>query len=78
MYIAVCDDEPVFTDHIRNLLVSDSILNGYELNIEIYQRGEALLKAWKNSCLLDVIFLDILLDAGIPQKCMQGERAPEN
>ncbi len=41
LYIAVCDDEPVFTEHIRNLLVSDSVLKGYELNIEIYQSGAA-------------------------------------
>ncbi|MCD8325850.1 MAG: LytTR family DNA-binding domain-containing protein [Lachnospiraceae bacterium] len=78
LHIAVCDDEPVFAEHIRNLLVSDSILKGYELNIEIYQNGEALLKAWKNGCSFDVIFLDILLDAGMLQKCMQGERMPEN
>ncbi|MCD8380882.1 MAG: LytTR family DNA-binding domain-containing protein [Lachnospiraceae bacterium] len=78
LYIAVCDDEPVFTEHIRNLLVSDSILKGYELNIEIYQSGEALLKAWKNSCSFDVIFLDILLDAGTAQKRVQGEKLSEN
>ncbi|MCD8068807.1 MAG: LytTR family DNA-binding domain-containing protein [Lachnospiraceae bacterium] len=78
LYIAVCDDEPVFTEHIRNLLVSDSILKGYELNIGIYQSGEALLKAWENGCLFDVIFLDILLDAGMPQKRIQGERVSEN
>ncbi len=78
LYIAVCDDEPVFTEHIRNLLVSDSILKGYELNIEIYQSGEALLKAWDNGCSFDLIFLDILLDAGTAQKRMQGGRMPEN
>lgn len=56
---AVCDDEPVFRSHIRELLVQDSIKNGYDLYVREYADGSELLSSFEEGQNMDVLFLDI-------------------
>lgn len=56
---AVCDDEPIFRSHIRELLVQDSIRHGYDLYVKEYADGSELLSSFEKGQAMDVLFLDI-------------------
>ncbi|MCM1044326.1 MAG: LytTR family DNA-binding domain-containing protein [Candidatus Gastranaerophilales bacterium] len=56
---AVCDDEPVFRSHIRELLAADSIKNGYDLCVKEYADGSELLSSFEKGQTMDILFLDI-------------------
>lgn len=56
---AVCDDEPIFRAHIRELLVQDSVKQGYDLYVREYADGGELLSSFEQGQAMDVLFLDI-------------------
>ncbi len=63
MHIAVCDDEALFRENIKNLLLEYSFKENEEICIGEYSCGEDLLKAYSQEGVHDdVIFLDIRMD----------------
>lgn len=60
MHIAVCDDEELFREHLKKLLLEYSFKENEEICIAEYSCGEALLEAYSQEGIQDdLIFLDI-------------------
>lgn len=57
IHIAICDDEPTFVNHFRQLLDRYSAENGEPLKLTAYDDGLALIEQYDPT--LDLIFLDI-------------------
>lgn len=58
--IAVCDDEKIFVDLIGRMIKKEFEDHGYEIKIEGYLNGEALLAHHKIEN-FDLVFLDIIM-----------------
>ena len=57
--IALCDDDPVYTDSLKKLLWGYAFSHDIDLSIDEYQEGEQLLDAYNNSGMYNVAFMDI-------------------
>ena len=73
MHIAVCDDEDIFREYLKGLLLEYSFRANEEISVSEYVCGQSLLEAY-SQCKTetwDVIFLDIRMDG------MDGMRTAE-
>lgn len=58
--IAICDDQPEFTEHLYKLIKESFAKYDYNLaGIQIYQNGLPLLQDYNSGTKFDIIFLDI-------------------
>lgn len=63
MHVAVCDDEDIFREYLKKLLLEYSFKTDEEMIITEYSCGEALLDAYSQGGMAeDVIFLDIRMN----------------
>lgn len=62
MHIAICDDESIFREHLRKLLINYSFRENIDIHISEYVNGEALLNAVRSHDMEDILFLDIRMD----------------
>lgn len=64
MHIAVCDDEDLFREYLKGLLLEYSFRMNEEIRISEYSCGDALLEAYLQRRIdgCDLIFLDIRMD----------------
>jgi len=62
--IAVCDDERIFLEYFKGLLVRESFVQDLEIMVYEYAGGEELLEAYRSGGLarMDVLFLDIRME----------------
>lgn len=61
MHVAVCDDEKVFREHLKQHLTEYSFQTNRDIKISEYDDGETLLEAYSGGALwdMDILFLDI-------------------
>ena len=61
MHIVICDDERIFLEHFRELLIRDSIEKNVEITLTEYTKGEELTAAYSEGAIsdMDILFLDI-------------------
>lgn len=64
MHIAVCDDEKIFREYFRKLLLEYSFAKDVEFVISEYDDSESLLEAYSSekASHMDVLFLDIRMN----------------
>jgi DNA-binding LytR/AlgR family response regulator len=64
MHIVICDDEKVFLDHLKELLVRDSVEKNMDITVTQFFDGRELLEAYGTGKLphMDVLFLDIRME----------------
>ena len=60
MKIAICDDEQIFLDKLKELLEKYSVTHQIQMEIEEYNTAEQFLKEISNE--YDLILLDVRLD----------------
>lgn len=62
MNIAICDDEQIFRNELKNILLKVSIQKNTNFNIDSFMCGEELIQHLEgNSTKYDLIFLDIIM-----------------
>lgn len=76
IHIAICDDEPTFVNHFRQLLDRYSAENGEPLKLTAYDDGLALIEQYDPT--LDLIFLDIRMPLVDGLTAAEQERLAEN
>lgn len=61
MQVAVCDDEKIFREYFRKLLLEYSFARDVDIDVTEYADGEALLSAYSGGTAagMDILFLDI-------------------
>lgn len=59
MRIAICDDEPLYRQMIREKISEDSFAQDYDADITEYADGRQLIEALERGMAADVFFLDI-------------------
>lgn len=64
MRIAVCDDEPLFREALRERILQDCFDHDYEADVAEYGSGSALLAARERGYSADVYFLDVQMEQG--------------
>ena len=69
LHIAICDDERVFVDHLKELLSQYILETGEEIKTSVFYDGLDLIEKYDPS--FDLIFLDIQM------KLVDGLRAAE-
>lgn len=62
LQIAICDDDIYVCSELEKIIIVYSKLNQKKIEIEIFTKGEELLKFIKNQHKFDLIFLDIELN----------------
>ncbi|EOR28190.1 Response regulator of the LytR/AlgR family protein [Clostridium sartagoforme AAU1] len=61
--IAVCDDQDIFQETIKNKLKLLCKKESMDVEIDCYSSGKELLEYLKRDvCIYDILFLDILMD----------------
>lgn len=64
MNIALCDDEQIFRDELKSILLKIGIQKNVSFNIYNFTSGEELIQHINNSSTkYDLIFLDIIMDS---------------
>lgn len=64
MRIAICDDEPLYRQILREKIEKDSFAHDYDADISEYASGRQLIEATENGITADVFFLDIQTEYG--------------
>lgn len=61
MQVTVCDDEKVFREYLKKLLLEYSFSRDLDIDVTEYSDGEALLSAYSGGAApgMDILFLDI-------------------
>ena len=78
MHVAVCDDEDIFREYLKKLLLEYSFKTDEEMIITEYSCGEALLDAYSQGGMAeDVIFLDIRMNGSRQTASGAGLRLPD-
>lgn len=60
--IAICDDESLFTEELRELLSGYMMEKGLDFEIDTYSSGEALVQLGIEVVRYNIVFLDINMD----------------
>ncbi len=64
--IGVCDDEPVFCNHLKKLLAAYQVESKNQLGVRIFHRGEDLIDSFLNEkCPYDMLMLDVDVPNGM-------------
>lgn len=60
--IAICDDDTKFTVRMENILRDVAYEKGFQIGIDTYLNGVALIENMNNSgCQYEIIFMDIVM-----------------
>ena len=60
--IAICDDESLFTEELRELLSGYMMEKGLDFEIDTYSSGEALIELGIEVVRYNIVFLDINME----------------
>ena len=59
--IAICDDEMVLAEKLKQILVEMEIITAEKYSIEVYASGEEILEGIEDGKRIDILFMDIWL-----------------
>ncbi|MBD5460582.1 MAG: response regulator transcription factor [Lachnospiraceae bacterium] len=77
MRIAICDDEPLYRQILREKIAEDSFVHNYDADISEYSDGRQLIEAVENGAAADVFFLDIQTRQGTDDGIRTGRKLRE-
>ena len=64
--IGICDDEPIFCEHLKKLLTAYQIESSNHLGIRVFYRGEDLIDSFRNGkCPYNILMLDVDVPDGM-------------
>lgn len=77
MRIAICDDEPLYRQILREKILEDSFAHNYDADISEYADGQQLIEAIESGATVDVFFLDIQTQQGTDDGIRTGRKLRE-